>query len=56
MYVSNMKLLIDVGQLPASIFEEGLANEDEAPAKILRNSTPKKIASAQPYSRKRNAR
>ena len=24
-----MKLLVDVGQLPASVFEEGLANEDE---------------------------
>jgi len=24
-----MELLVDVGQLPASVFEEGLANEDE---------------------------
>ena len=24
-----MKLLVDVRQLPASVFEEGLANEDE---------------------------
>ena len=29
MHVSNMKLLVDVGQLPASVFEEGFANEDE---------------------------
>ena len=24
-----MELLVDVGQLPASVFEEGFANEDE---------------------------
>ena len=29
MHVSNMELLVDVGQLPASVFEEGLANKDE---------------------------
>ena len=29
MHVSNMKLLVDVRQLPASVFEEGFANEDE---------------------------
>ena len=29
MHVSNMELLVDVGQLPASVFEEGFANEDE---------------------------
>ena len=30
-----MKLLIDVGQLPASVLEEGLANEDERARKDI---------------------
>jgi len=30
MYVANMELLVDVGQLPASVLEERLANEDES--------------------------
>jgi hypothetical protein len=29
MYVADMELLVDVGQLPASVFEEELANENE---------------------------
>ena len=29
MYVADMELLVDVGQHPASVFEEELANEDE---------------------------
>lgn len=37
-----MELLVDVGQLPASVFEEGLANEDKrAREGIEKQSTEK---------------
>jgi hypothetical protein len=37
-----MELLVDVGQLPASVFEEGLPNEDErAREDIEKQSTEK---------------
>ena len=37
-----MKLLVDVGQLPASVFEEGLANEDERAREDIEKQYPEK--------------
>ena len=42
MHVANMELLIDVGQLPASVFEEGLANEDESAGEEVEKQAPEK--------------
>lgn len=42
MHVSNMKLLVDVGQLPASVFEEGLANENERTCEDVEKQQPEK--------------
>jgi hypothetical protein len=37
-----MKLLVDVGQLPASVFEEGFANEDERARENIEKQHPEK--------------
>ena len=42
MHVSNMELLVDVGQLPASVFEKGLANEDERAREDVEKQYPEK--------------
>lgn len=41
-HVANMELLIDVGQLPASVFEEGFANEDERAREKVEKDSPEK--------------
>ena len=42
MDISNMKLLVDVGQFPARVLEEELANEDEPACENIEKKYPEK--------------
>jgi hypothetical protein len=56
MYVADVELLVDVGQLPASVFEEELAIENERACEGVEKQSATKMPKALPYSCRRNGR